>query len=236
MANEHKVLRRRIRNELNHIYIWATIAKTSLEEKRFDDYFLTKGYFDIPSVRGTNKIKLSEGKVTRFLDDTVEFDLYFSIFALVIAKFESYMSQSLRIILKSEPRKLLINVKDLKRKKTIDISEVVLNESREEIVDDLIEAEIINVFYASPRKQKEYFKKVLGVTINEELWSIWFEYKATRDIIVHNNGIINDLYVSKSGTLSRGIIGERISVNQDYFDSLIVNTKRMASSFFSSRN
>ena len=49
--------------------------------------------------------------------------------------------------------------------------------------------------YANPRCQSEYFRKALSINISDDEWNKWYEIKATRDIIVHNLGIINETYI-----------------------------------------
>jgi len=42
------------------------------------------------------------------------------------------------------------------------------------------------------------------------------EAKAARDILVHNAGIINQIYISKSGGAARFTNGQKIDVSGDY--------------------
>lgn len=53
------------------------------------------------------------------------------------------------------------------------------------------------------------------------------ECKATRDIIVHNAGIINKIYIEKTGSNARGIIGEEIVIDKLYFENLLVLSKSL---------
>ncbi len=78
--------------------------------------------------------------------------------------------------------------------------------------------------YASPKNQIEYFYKALGIEFENS--EQWFEIKATRDVIVHNLGIINEVYINKAGDKSRGKIGEKILITQNYFRETISYLKR----------
>ncbi len=42
------------------------------------------------------------------------------------------------------------------------------------------------------------------------------EIKASRDILVHNNGIANATYVSKAGTRARYLDGEKLEIPEHY--------------------
>jgi len=70
-------------------------------------------------------------------------------------------------------------------------------------------------------------EKVLSIKIDETLWDNWFESKATRDLIVHNSGIINKIYLEKAGTVARGKSGEKIVIDKKYFESTCVLIKSL---------
>lgn len=54
------------------------------------------------------------------------------------------------------------------------------------------------------------------------------EIKASRDIIIHNSGLINKLYVEKAGDKSRGDAGEELVIDDAYFRHVIVTLKALA--------
>lgn len=83
--------------------------------------------------------------------------------------------------------------------------------------------------YANPRCQSEYFRKALSINISDDEWNKWYEIKATRDIIVHNLGIINETYIEKAGVSSRGNLGDAIRVDTSYFLSSIKFMKKIIS-------
>ena len=85
-----------------------------------------------------------------------------------------------------------------------------LNNSKEEMIEKIIDQKVDNLFYASPKKQLEYLDGALGITICEDSWYKWIEYKARRDVIIHNNGIINDVYLSKVNGYGKFINGDEV--------------------------
>ena len=42
---------------------------------------------------------------------------------------------------------------------------------------------------------------------------------------MHNDGIINETYLKKSGTLSRGVIGDDLKINNDDIENLVIYSK-----------
>ena len=63
--------------------------------------------------------------------------------------------------------------------------------------------------------------------MSDEVWDKWFEIKATRDIIVHNEAVINKVYLEKAGALARGQKGTSIVITADYFREVISLMKSM---------
>lgn len=62
---------------------------------------------------------------------------------------------------------------------------------------------------------------MLDVSIDIEIKNKYVEINATRDLIVHNNGIVNEFYIRKSGDRARAQPGDRINVDFEYFDESI---------------
>jgi hypothetical protein len=80
-------------------------------------------------------------------------------------------------------------------------------------------------------KPADYLAKaqsVLSIAIENDLIAACAEMKASRDLIVHNNGQINRLYLDKAGRLARGQIGSELSIDEDYFEEVIKNAKLLS--------
>jgi hypothetical protein len=56
--------------------------------------------------------------------------------------------------------------------------------------------------------------------------------KASRDIIVHNSGIANHLYIAKSGKKARARLGDRLQINRAYFEGARHTMKRLIHSVY----
>lgn len=156
-------------------------------------------------------------------------DLYYSTFTYLVAGMEDFFTQLIKLILQKDNRRLLVTVKDINFKSKYDIENIVLANNKENIIDLIIEDRIISIMYANPRCQAEYFRKALSIDISDEEWNKWYEIKATRDIIVHNLGIINETYIEKTGTFARGNIGDTIILDTSYFLSTIKFMKKIIS-------
>jgi hypothetical protein len=56
----------------------------------------------------------------------------------------------------------------------------------------------------------------------------YYEIAATRDLLVHNSCVVNDLYVEKAGAKVRGAVGERLIVDKTYFYGALGKMKRVS--------
>lgn len=88
----------------------------------------------------------------------------------------------------------------------------------EDIYSSIIDQRIYKLFYASPADYFKYLKETIQIDLDEELIATYIEIKATRDLLVHNNGKINALYVQKSGDKARTTdFKQNISITEDYY-------------------
>ena len=68
-------------------------------------------------------------------------------------------------------------------------------------------------------RAREYIKQQLPEATFQQFISI-FEAKASRDILVHNRGVANNVYESKAGQLARYKAEERIEIPGDYHQDI----------------
>lgn len=133
-----------------------------------------------------------------------------AIFQLVTIM-ETIMNDILRMILIEYPSKI-------PSKKKIDIDCVLSSSSIEQAKLTIIDG-ILNEFaYKSPKDYAIEFEKYTSVNLLENpVYHKYIELKATRDIHIHNSGIANDIYLTKSGVVARVKSGEYLPVDIKYF-------------------
>ncbi|PKM56621.1 MAG: hypothetical protein CVU98_10330 [Firmicutes bacterium HGW-Firmicutes-3] len=223
-------LKMKIQKELNNTYIWSNVALDAIAEKTHDSVFLKKVNFKVPKTRVTSykAINRSEEAAKELMSSAFEYDLRYSIFTYVIAQFEAYLAEIIETTLKYEPRKLLGKVDGIKHTSAVNISDIILSESRDDIIESIIKMELMNIFYASPKKQSKYFSEVLNISVDEIFWNYWFNYKAARDLIVHNGGIVNDVYNKKVTSDAKLLCGEKIVISHEYYCDTIRHLKSFA--------
>ena len=212
---------------INDTFLWVSLSIISLETISDSKDFLNKKKFQVPSkVKGKTVIR-KEADLRKILKSATDQDLYQATFIYIVAQFEAYLSDIIALNLKFDQRKLRINISGGQSNKKIDISEVLDCQDHESVIELIIEKILGDLFYAGPKKQKEYIENVLSIELTETQWNKWFEYKATRDLLVHNSGIINNIYLEKSGELSRGSLNDHLTVDKTYFEDSLSNIKSM---------
>ncbi len=99
------------------------------------------------------------------------------------------------VVLRYDTRRLKTRVQGLETVKSIDLTEVLDSDSKEDLLKSIIRKHLILLFYAKPSLQFDYLSKVIGVEVKSDLRNAWIELKATRDLIIHSSGIINEIYL-----------------------------------------
>ena len=126
-----------------------------------------------------------------------------------------------------------MNVDGKQTDRSVGLELIVKSETVDEILDALIQKQLLSVFYGSPERYFDYVESVLSIKIEKELRTSFTEIKASRDIIVHNSGIANAVYVSKAGKEARGRAGERLKADAAYFKRAIHTMKKLTHSVYS---
>ena len=208
---------------LNDTYMWVTTCISSLKEMKG-----TELVYNVPAAKNFRK----DGVVTRqdkagIIKRIVDQDIYFSAFVSSVSCVEDFFSKVMRLSLKFDNDRLKHLTQGINSDIKYTLIEIIDFGSKDEIINDAIEQRITSVLYASPKNQVEYMKKIFGINLSEDIWSKWFEVKATRDIIVHNEAIINKVYLEKAGALARGQKDSCIAITDDYFREVLALMKSL---------
>jgi hypothetical protein len=225
-----KSLETRFQRNLNNVHIWCSVAIETLYEVEKDPEFLNYRKFPVPSSleRGEYRtVRRKPEDVAQIIKDALDYELYYSVFVLLVAQVEAYLYEIVATVLRSDNRRLLTAVQGMEGVKKVELSEIVNLDSREAIINIVINQQIGALFYAKPSVQFAYFHQALGIDLDQSLKSDWIEFKATRDLIIHNSGVINNIYLEKCGDFARGQLGEKIVVDQDYFDQAVGRMKQL---------
>lgn len=175
---------------LNDNYLW--VSNSILLFENIDIEALE---FEVPKTRDFRELRIvkrNEEAALNTLNQIKDKHIYYSAITYICALVEDFLIKI---------QKLLCT--DWKFFKS---------ELKEEVVCDKID-DLKSLKKFDLRKYCE----VLKIDYEIECWDFWQEIKATRNIIVHNKGIVNKKYLKHAGVKERGILNQEILIDREYF-------------------
>jgi hypothetical protein len=142
-------------------------------------------------------------------------------FVQLTSVFEAFLFDFLRILLTNDPRHLA-------QKKQIEVGVALSAADRGALVLLIAERELNELKYDRPSAWFDYMSKIvkLGCPAEDEIERI-AEMKAARDLLIHNSGIVNKIYLDKAGAKGRYAIGEPVVIDRPYFNDCWVLAKKL---------
>ncbi len=202
------------------------------------DYFIdTKGAWGIVHryIKAGNKFSIrnmttrnvtTEAVLANKSRSYVSGQLAEATFQQFVSIFENAFVDLLRLWLISHPQSL--GSKDLSFKIVLDAPD------KDAITLHVVNRELNELTYKTPKDWFEYLKKrvKLNCPTNEEIERIG-EIKASRDILVHNRGFANKIYLSKAGDIARFDDGQKLDVPEHYHREAWELIRKVISDVFS---
>ena len=187
----------------------------------------------VPKVKSRGGIpqKRSDKELKEIYDRFIHRELYENLIVTAVSQFESYLFEVLRIVITAYPQKLALNIKGTESKRDIPLELLLSANSLSEVITQIIDRRLNELSYASPKEYLEYLGKLLGIDITDPAFLDYIEVKATRDLVIHNRGIVNQTYLSKVGDKKRGETGQSITIDVGYFDHCVATLKRLSGIF-----
>lgn len=144
--------------------------------------------------------------------------LYSGSLMLLVTYFENLVSGVLKKDFLKHPERISLDEKSISYKMLTEFENV------RDIREYLIDQEVTNKMYDSFFNWKSFFEK--KVKLNLDYWNDNFdniqEIIARRNIFVHNNGVVNSIYLNLLNNKDDGIhIGDTIEINREYIDTAI---------------
>ncbi len=99
----------------------------------------------------------------------------------------------------------------------LDFEAVLRAADRDEVIANVIGRQLNDLRYGNVRDWFAVMNKcvALGCPADDEIDSL-AEVKATRDILEHNEGVVNEVYVRKAGKKARHPVGDHVELDDDY--------------------
>jgi hypothetical protein len=132
----------------------------------------------------------------------------------IVAQFELFVAELLRLWLHANPALLsekALNVATL-------LASQSLADAQREAVREAVDSMIADKMYGRPDKWFNYLKHSLAVQFRLNDQPSFIEMKARRDVLEHNNGIVEATYVEKAKAAAKYKVGERVELADEDVD------------------
>jgi hypothetical protein len=130
-------------------------------------------------------------------------------FRQFVSTFEAYFFDLLHLALRHNPWQLA--------RKQLDFGTVLQARDRDEIISEVIVKYLNELKYEKVHAWFEALNKAIKLDCpsEDEIDSL-AEVKATRDILEHNAGVVNETYLRKAGKKARHAAGETVVIDDTY--------------------
>lgn len=219
---------------LNDVHVTRHLTFTALAKltKRLHSSEPEEINFSIPSVSGeTIVVTRDKSAILKLVEQTQRFGLYAQSLIAAIAITEGYFFQIASMTLRWHPEKLKAG--GTGAEDSISLDDLLASTGIEDLLSKLANKRLMSIFYQSPEKYFQQLEKLLSVELEEKLKDKYIEAKATRDILVHNEGIANDLYLKRAKKNARAARGEVIPLDKKYFEQTVRCMKSLVRSIYS---
>lgn len=189
-------------------------------------YATKKGYDQ--AVSKLNIAKKYNRKISTILSEKDEHFEFHSANYLIglLSIMEAYISDTLFEFLVCYPGHT--------NEKNLNFDAVAKSGSIAELAKSGAQKKINELSYKKFSEYHEGFASILGFknSIDSNLLNSIAEIKATRDIYVHANGVCNEIYLQKSGSLARSSAGKRLPIDSTYIKSAEIYIENYLSSVY----
>jgi hypothetical protein len=102
--------------------------------------------------------------------------------------------------------------------KVVPLKSVLSAKSIDDIIEEEVNHKLLQLMYAKSDDYFDFLEKGLSIKLSEDCKGGFIEIKATRDLVIHNGGKVNQVYIEKSGTKCRVTdTRQNIPIGDDYF-------------------
>ncbi len=152
---------------------------------------------------------VNEQRILTLAQRYVSVDLTSSTLQQFVSIFENFLFDAIRAWLLAYPERL--------SKRQLSGKDLLQLPDKAAILDALVEKELRDVFYDRPANWFEYIKSMINIATPSVAEGEQFaEIKATRDVLVHGQGIANAYYLDKAGREARSPLGQQLDVPEPY--------------------
>lgn len=149
-------------------------------------------------------------------DHYISVGLFEAFLVNSLSRFESFLAAVLYEFFVHYPLRLTEKFQGVPACPDVSPKELVEAPDKDQLVQRLMREHLANVFRQRPSIYMPYVAKLLNAK-DAASFLDYYEIAATRDLVVHNSRVVNQLYLEKAGSKARGGLGETLPVDQAYY-------------------
>lgn len=226
IAKEIARRHQRLLRYLNDAWIFSDVLRPKLadtaKELRTSKNKAKKDY-DVPKGDVTAVVHRRDDEIGQLFQVQHERGLFETNIVSMVSRFEAFIQDSLVSVVSVYPEKMTAI-----DKAAIPLDLFLESEDRNDVIRRLVAMKCQGLMFGKPSEYMDTAAKVLAITFDKGAVNDFIEIKASRDIIIHNMGKINRLYVEKSGQKRRGEDGDDLVIDHNYFRHVIVTLKTLS--------
>ena len=217
-----------------HIFIYQAIPLLLDYQNNYQSKSKSPKKYYVPSSKFKKIAYRSDKQLKEIFNQFIHKSLYENFIVISVSRFEAYLFYVLKTILTEYPEKLRVTLKNSEpnrnpdSNKKVDLDLIFESKNRDEIITKIISERLYQVSYLPPNEYLQYFKNVTGVNIPKDIYNNYTEIKATRDLLIHSFGIVNETYLKKVGKLKRSKENEPVPIDAKYYDHCVASLKELA--------
>lgn len=211
---------------LNDIWIFTQLTRPELKRRGEElqcSVSKAKKKYPVPKRDRAVVSKRRDSDVGKIFVSQYERGVFESNIISIVSRIEAFIQDCLAITIADQPEKLSII-----EKSGIPLDLFLAHEDRAALLERLIAMRCQELMFARPADYLAKVAQVLSIKIPNDRIENYIELKATRDILIHNQGVINRLYIDKAGSKARGQVGDPLIIDEDYFGEAVMAGKALS--------
>lgn len=220
-------------SEIRDMFIFVQQAVATLVEAK-SKYNLAdrrggrdKRYY-VPVAGKTKFAQRRDAELIAIYDRYTSRGLYETFLVSGVSIFETFLADVMRLVFLTYPRSVMQKFPSVPSSTTLPVEVVFDKNSKEAIIEEVIRRHLGAVFYSRPDAYIGYFCELVGADGSDRAFADFIEIKATRDLLVHGEAVVNQIYLDKSGSRARGALGQSVSVDESYFSHFVRTVTRIS--------
>jgi hypothetical protein len=181
--------------------------------------------FSVPKKERMIVSRRKKADIISILENQIESAIFKKNIITMVSCMEAHLQKCMAHAIHLYPPKLALLTGG---KISIETENLLAASNKEELLEYVVSEKCAEAFFKSPEEYFKIFQRVMSIEITDDLINIYKEIKASRDSIIHNDSIVNSLYITKAGSLARQKLSAPLTFDSKYYEHVIASLKKLA--------